>query len=206
MLNRRGSAIGMSLAIILVLACATTSWSGDRAHNNGFFLRLSAGAGAAGTELSHEGIDAEISGASGDVNFAIGGIVSPNLALHGTIYGWSMADPDLEIGSLSGEVDATITMSAIGVGLTYYVMPANIYFSGTVGGGRLVLDAPGSSFDGESDMGVAVDLTIGKEWWVGDSWGLGIAGTLGFHSVPDEFVDENWSGTNFGLRFSATLN
>lgn len=49
---------------------------------------------------------------------------------------------------------------------------------------------------------------------MGNSWGLGIAGDVNFHSVPGDLVvrppgqndDENWSGVSFGLLLSATLN
>lgn len=58
----------------------------------------------------------------------------------------------------------------------------------------------------ESNSGLALDFTVGKEWWVGGNWGLGLAGCFGYHSIPDGGVDANWSGTSFGLRFSATMN
>jgi len=44
----------------------------------------------------------KLSGEAGDSNFAIGGIVSPNLALHAILYGWLVQDPDSRI--LSGLV------------------------------------------------------------------------------------------------------
>jgi hypothetical protein len=73
-----------------------------------------------------------------------------------------------------------------------------------VGIGSLTLEADDE--DLESDNGVVIDLTIGKEWWVGRNWGLGVAGSLGLHSIPDPDVDENWSGPSFAVRFSATMN
>jgi hypothetical protein len=60
---------------------------------------------------------------------------------------------------------------------------------------------------GGTDLGFALDLTLGKEWWVGGSWGLGVAGAFGFHSVPQsEDSDLRWEGFDLALRFSATLN
>jgi hypothetical protein len=38
----------------------------------------------------------KLSGEAGDLNFAIGGIVSPNLALHAMLYGWLVQDLDVE--------------------------------------------------------------------------------------------------------------
>jgi hypothetical protein len=177
-----------------------------RAHDGGFFLRLSAGVGTASTSADDPDFgEWEISGVSGDVNFAIGGIVSPNLALHGTLWGWSTTDPDVELdGDDAGTLNGDLSVSAIGAGLTYYFMPSNLYLSGSLGLASMSIDTDLGDFG--SDTGLAVDITLGKEWWVGRSWGLGIAGALGLHSVGAEDIEENWSGASFGLRFSATMN
>lgn len=193
----------VALAVFAFLL-SPAAWAGDRDHLSGFFLRLSAGVGAASTEIEAMDTKVKFSGPSGDLNFAIGAIVAPNLALHGTLFGWSMTNPDAEIGDVEGELDGDLTLGAVGVGLTYYLMPANVYLSGSVGIGSLNLEADDE--DLESDNGMVIDLTIGKEWWVGRNWGLGVAGSLGLHSIPDPDVDENWSGPSFAVRFSATMN
>jgi len=56
---------------------------------------------------------------------------------------------------------------------------------------------------------LALDATVGKEWWVGDSWGLGFAGDFTYLSAPDKDLygsSDNWGVTGFGIRFSATFN
>jgi len=58
----------------------------------------------------------------------------------------------------------------------------------------------------ETDNGFALDLGIGKEWWVGKSWGLGFNGGYSYHSVPEHGMSENWSGSGYAIRFSATYN
>jgi hypothetical protein len=126
--------------------------------------------------------------------------VARNLALHGTLWGWSVSDADITLGELSGSTDESLGLNAVGGGVTFYAMPANIYFSGSLGLAWLSTD------DASSGTGVALDVTIGKEWWVGNSWGLGLAAAVGFHSIPEEDADESWSGGSLGLRFSATLN
>jgi hypothetical protein len=63
--------------------------------------------------------------------------------------------------------------------------------------------------DGKTKSGFAFDATLGKEWWVGDAWGLGLNGDVTYFSSKDDTilgVDETWSGPSFGLRFSATFN
>lgn len=198
-----------SLLVIVALALVVpaTAWSSGAARRHDqFFLRLSAGFGGASSDARDNFGDRwEFSGLTGDVNFAIGGIVGRNLALHGTLWGWSIGDPDLEINSDSAELNGSLTMSAIGIGVTYYFMPTNLYLSGSLGLGQLELDVPGVGA-ADTDMGLVLDATLGKEWWVSANWALGLAGALGVHSIPEDGFDDNWSGVSVGLRFSATFN
>ena len=192
------------VALIVMIGCPETSWGQDKDHEGGFFLRLSAGGGPAATEFDDGVSTIEFSGSSGDVNLAIGGIVSPNLALHATVFGWLVEDPDLKISGLGGQVQGDLDLSALGVGVTYYFMPINFYVSSSVGIGSLTIE--GGGIAGETGSGPVFDLSVGKEWWVSSRWGLGLAVALGYHSVPEQGVDENWSGISFAVRFSATLN
>jgi len=194
----------MFLFLFGVTARPCAAGGSPRSHDGGFFLRLSAGGGSAETKLEPGGSsagDVKLSGFAGDYNFAVGGIVAENLALHGTFFGWSISDPDVDLfGAMGTFKNSTLTMGGLGGGITYYVMPANVYLSPSIGFGILSLD------DSETDPGFALDATIGKEWWVGQSWGLGLAGSFGYHSIPDSEVNSSWKGPSFGLRFSATLN
>ena len=116
-----------------------------------------------------------------------------------------MADPDAKLSGVDGQFHGSITMSGVGGGLTWWVMPANFYFSGTLGVGLLSVE-PDVGSSASTDTGFAAQVSLGKEWWVGDSWGLGVAGGFTYHNVPDGDVEENWSGTSFSIRFSATYN
>jgi hypothetical protein len=207
----RAHGIVRALAWVPIVAAvlATTAQAGARDHDGGFFLRLSAGGGPARTEFNEGTESMELSGFGFDFNMAIGGMVAQNLALHGTLGGWTVSNPDAEgatflVGPFSGEFEGDVTMSMFGGGLTYYFMPINIYVSGSVGAATLSSDSPAG--EGETDMGPAFDLTVGKEWWVGNKWGLGLAVAFGYHSLPEKDSSENWSGTSFTVRFSATLN
>jgi hypothetical protein len=210
----RIGAVGVIAALGVVSLVATAQAVNlPREHDRGFFLRMSAGLGSARTSwdvpANGGAYEWEASGIAGDANFAIGAIVAPNLALHGTLLGWTVSEPDLEIGGLEFNTnDVTLSLSGFGAGLTYYVHPANVYFSGSICAASLTLEYEdeGVTVSAESDTGVAFDLTVGKEWWVGARWGLGIAGDLGLHSIPVADADDNMTGMNFGVRFSATFN
>jgi len=50
-------------------------------------------------------------------------------------------------------------------------------------------------------------LALGKEWWVSDHWGLGVAGHISFSSNQDPVASNNTLTTwAFGAAFSATYN
>lgn len=200
-----------ALAAVVSALAASPTLAGEPRVHDGFFLRLSAGVASARAEISDATGRLEVSGAAGDLNLAVGGMVGSNFALHGTLWGWSASDPDGELtlsgfGSSSGQFNGTLTMGAIGVGGTYYFMPSNFYLSYSVGIGSLNGDG---ELDGKTKPGLAFDATLGKEWWVGDDWGLGFAGDVMYFNSKDDTIvgiDENWSGPSFGLRFSATFN
>jgi hypothetical protein len=192
------------VSLIVLTLPATEAFAGARDHEGGFFLRLSAGAGYAQTEFG-DPATMKYFGSCGDFNFAVGGIVLRNFAVHGSLLVWPILDPTVEAGGDSEKLSGSLTLSAVGVGITYYIMPINIYISPSAGIGRLTLELGGST--GDTEMGPIFDFTLGKEWWVGGSWGLGVAGTVGYHSVPEsENIDVNWEGYSIGVRFSATLN
>lgn len=203
----------LGTAMVLLVASGTLSQvlaGGDKDHSGGFFLRLSAGGGSAETKVEGAGGFFKFSGGGADFNIAIGAMISPNLAIHGTFFGWFVSGPDLEFSLLDStgtvSTDGDVNMSVVGGGLTYYIMPANIYLSGSIGVSGLSFDGDIESFSEGVGSGFAIDTTIGKEWWVGNSWGLGAAGFFGYHSIKDDFLDLNWKGPSFGLRFTATMN
>jgi len=178
--------------------------AGQPRTHDGLFLRLSGGVSFANTSIeANNGDEFDIGDMGGHGNFAIGGTIGNNLILHGTLFGWDISDVDVEIDDQEVNTDADVSLGAVGGGLTYYFEPSNIYISGSLGIGQLSFDNTNIE---DSDTGLAADFLVGKEWWVGNSWGLGIAGDMNFHSMPQDGVNDNWDGVSFGVLFSATLN
>src|SRR5262245_11325516 len=195
-MKRPGKGKACVLALALVSICAGLAWAGPRDHEDGILLRLSGGVGHLDTDAGNQ----DLSGVTGDINFALGGIVSPNFALHATLLEWSVTDPDLEIGDVKSQLSGHMSMTGVAAGMTYYFMPKNVYLSPSVGIGRLDL------IDRHTDLGLVTDITLAKEWWTGGNWGLGIAGAAGYRSFHDDEVGRSWSGATFTLRFTSTLN
>lgn len=103
----------------------------------------------------------------------------------------------------------------LGVGLTYYIMPANVFLSGTVGVGRFALTKPTDDQDDderiETNPGLSLHAKIGKEWWVSDNWGLGLAAGYGWLGAKrDESGDGDFNGEyashKFYVLFNTTFN
>lgn len=196
--------LGLFISAAWLAAWPASAAAQGRDHEEGFFLRLSGGFGSARTEVTDGGSTTSYSGPAADGNFAIGGIVAPNLALHGTLFGWGIANPDVETGLGSFQADGDLSLGAFGGGVTYWFMPVNLYLSGSIGAGKL--DYSEGNVTSRSSYGFIADLTLGKEWWVGENWGLGVALGLTMHSIPDDDTEDNWSGGSVALRFSATMN
>jgi hypothetical protein len=209
-MSRRSLLVAALLAFALLSIQAPSALAGGqpRTHDR-FFLRLAAGPGWFSNTIESAGDRTKFSSVAGDADIAVGAMVRPNLALHGTFFGWAAMDPDLEVTFLgitdSGTVNGFAAMNAVGGGLTYYFMPTNVYVSGSAGFGTFIFD-PDNGSRSETDNGFAFTVTAGKEWWVGNSWGLGVAGGYIYSSLPEQGVTENWSGNAFHVRFSATFN
>jgi hypothetical protein len=58
-----------------------------------------------------------------------------------------------------------------------------------------------------SEVGFGVDLDLGKEWWIDDNWGIGLALRLSLSAVPasEDIARDAMFGSGFvALLFSAT--
>ena len=148
----------------------------------------------------------------------IGGFITPNLALHGTVYNTQMFNPNVEDEQMSfewGETDASISAGGLGAGLTYYFMPTNVYISATAGFAFMQIELKNGSLTRteDSDTGVGGSLVIGKEWFVSERWSLGLGAQFDVASIPTsndatciDSCEENVTSVSGGLVFSATLN
>lgn len=175
-----------------------------REHEGGIFIRLSTGIAGSSTSIEEAGEKTEFTEGGGTHNLAIGGMTWQNVALHATAFGWVVRDPRIEVNGVDqGRFNGSAGLNALGGGVTWYIMPVNIYISGSAGFGWLSVT---QNYTRSTAVGIAFDLTVGKEWWVSDRWGLGVAVGANGHSIPVEGIDGNWEGGSIGVRFSATFN
>ena len=192
-------------------------------QHDGFMLRLAVGFGGAGATLDPKedaatrdllGFDLKYDFSGGAFVFSldIGGAPTDNLIIHARMSDFAMIGPKVEIAGDSGELDGSLASHLLGIGLTYYFMPVNLYLTAVIGAGWLTLD-PDTDDDEDSratDMGVGFEFDVGKEWWVSDNWGLGLAGRFSLSSGTTENentdIKSDFAMLGFGLLFSATYN
>jgi hypothetical protein len=207
--------------LLFTVAPAQESAQGDRAHD-GFFLSISPGVAFGRSEADLTGAPGSwdnitYRGPGGIIDLKIGGAVAENLILSADFIGRNVPGPDLETVGGTTELDEDVVLSdgTIGLGLTYYIMPANVFFSGTVGAGRFVLVNPTDDGDDdervETNPGLSLHAKVGKEWWVSPNWGLGAAlgyGFLGAERDEDSESDFNgeYSSHKFYVLFNTTFN
>ena len=165
----------------------------------GFYIRPDLGFGY---QTSSEA-GTNVYGLAASIGIAIGGALSENSILAGHLFGSSVSNPSVSGPGVSGTArDTSLIMSGIGVQYTQYFMPSNVYLSTTLALTRMRSSTPSGDFD--SDAGIGGRVGVGKEWWVGDHWGLGMVGHISFSTNKD--VGNTLTTWAFGVAFSATYN
>ena len=188
---------------------------GVQAHD-GFMLRLTFGLGSGNLTQSFddEGIlgteEIELSGLSGTFSLDIGGAPIENLVIHGRLASMAIVGPTVTLdGQEVGEADEDATVGAylFAPAVTYYFMPVNVYVTGAIGFSWFVIRNQDADASSSSDGGVGLNIDAGKEWWVGDQWGLGVAGRFWYSHVTEEdgglSTDLDFIG--WGILFSVTF-
>jgi hypothetical protein len=189
----------------------------DGIHEHyGFFLRMMFGAGyAESVEKDVMGSDLKFYGATVPFRFQLGGSFAKNLIAYGEFGFASQTNPEMEwMGQSMSSSDITVSVGDLGLGITYYLMPVNIYFSlsGLYSSVQLKYNNTKSESDIEFEFFNGINVMVGKEWWVGNQWALGIA-FYGYYSdmnvqtsiggINNDYFIRNFS---FGALISATFN
>jgi len=194
------------LVVAALVAAATLAAAPARAQvhtHDGFFLRMDLGVGGMASRADVGPSEVEFSGGAGEFSIAVGGAVAENLILAGHLWGASTEDPAVKVdGHDIGDANGTLSLSGLGLNVTYYLMPANVYFSVTPSLTTLSLESRGRTYD--TDRGFGLHLAVGKEWWVSDNWGLGLNGQVAVSGNED--AGDTWTTAWVGIAFSATFN
>jgi hypothetical protein len=177
------------------------------AHRHlGFFIRLDLGAGYLGSSASQGGLDSSISGFAVPFGVAVGGAVMENFILGGDVWAIAALSPSMNVNGITGTAsDSSMGLSGLGLNLTCCFMPANVYVSFTPSMVMATLTV--SRISADTQVGFGGKVGVGKEWWVGDHGGLGLAGQFFFGFSQDEGPNPpTWTTFGGTLAFSATCN
>lgn len=175
--------------------------------HDGVFLRGQLGFGYFRAVASEGGDEVVVSGAGPAIELAGGFAVQPGLIIQGTFLYDVTYSPDVEFNGQPQSVEGSAGMVGIGAGLTYYMMPNNMFFSGTLAMTQLVSEDPDTGEIDGTEWGPGIALQAGKEWFVAPKVGLGVAArfALGSQKV-DPDIDVSYTTTTFSLLLSATYN
>lgn len=152
---------------------------------------------------------AVIEGPAALVQFALGTMVSEALAINMDLV--VAHSPAADHGVLE---DTLFTALHLGAGVTYWLMPANVYLAASLGAARSSVEGNPVRIDVEvpqsdaSRVGLGLHLAAGKQWWVSRRVGLGatlsLLGSVASNPIGGEDSDRLLAG--FALSFSATLH
>jgi hypothetical protein len=186
---------------------APESLPGFHAHD-GFYLRMHAGFGTSRTS----GGGLEISGPTGTFSVAMGGSVTEQLVVFGEIFDEVDTSPTVKrdgVKQSAAGTSVTHTILGYGVGAAYYVMPLNLYLSGTAAVGNASIDFTtlAGKVSVATKTGFIGRVSAGKEWWVSPNWGLGVALNLTAGWMADkDAAGTRLTSTAASVAFSATFN
>jgi hypothetical protein len=181
----------------------------------GLFIRLDAGPAFIYASEPYQGSSRSLDGAALDLGFSIGGAVGENNFLAAHLSFVDAFDPGFSNG-VDHPLEATpFYLLGFGPEFTHYFMPSNLYLSGAVLLTRASMSNYNGAYGGDvvntwnTQVGLGLRFAVGKEWWVGDHWSLGVALHYAISWNQDEgaILDSSTMTTNaVTLNFSATTH
>jgi hypothetical protein len=203
----------LSGTIVLLLCCCPSAGASAQfgisssqfgkggGRKNGVLARVALGTSYVKASEGSAGGRFSISGPGISGAFATGMFLFKNLAMHAEMYGDILLDSSLEIGGEQATAKGSFSAFGFGGGATYYLMPLNLYLSQTLG--AAVAELSSGTGSGGTDLGFAAHTLIGKEWFLGDDWGLGAGARFVIMLLPDE---QRLTALGGGLLASLSFN
>jgi len=145
-----------------------------------------------------------MSGGAGTFGFAMGGALWENNILAFRFWDVVVNGPAYTVGGTSGTASGTLAL--VGFGPEYSVYSDDNYYVSFSPSVTRMSTVSGSSST-QTNWGIGGRAALGKEWWVSDHWGLGVAGHLSMSLNEDTGSNPpTWASFAVTLAFSATYN
>jgi hypothetical protein len=175
----------------------------------GFFLRLDGALGyASSLASSPAGTEQSVSGFAIPFGVAAGWAVVENFVLAGELWGVVAPSPKVTThGQTVSRNDSHLVLGGVGLNLTYYFVPNNIYL--TVTPSAVMVGVTESGTLSRTQVGFGTKVAFGKEWWVADHWGLGVSAQFFFGLTDERGYDADlptWKTFGGGIGITTTYN
>ena len=133
----------------------------------------------------------EFSGTGVGIDIKLGGALQENLILTFDILSKAIQSPEVKVNGISAATSNDFSLGEVtyGGGLTYYLMPSDVFLSTTLGAGTFVISNSQSNTTTRSDYGFSMQLKVGKHWWISNKWGISLSGAYGTTSAKDSGHD-----------------
>jgi hypothetical protein len=183
---------------------------GRRLHD-GFYLRMSIGAGFMSSEWKTEdaGVsNMNISGGGVALDLLVGGSPTPGLAIGGGLLLNTASNPELEPGTgPKRELDGGLGAAQIGVFVDGFFDPSGgFHLGGMLGIASYVVTPDDEDRDEKIEQtGGGAAIWVGYDAWVGDQWSIGGLLRLTAQSTTDDRAgsDQQASAATVSLLFTA---
>lgn len=150
------------------------------------------------------------SGTGAEFDLRMGTSISPHFILYGHIMSKAIVGPEIRpVGGSKPQRSDQVALyeTMMGAGILHYWKPRNIFAAVSLGLGNFeIIDSrPNTAYGSiKSKYGPSVQLKLGKEWWVSDSWAIGIS--TGYSSTFVNNRVNNFTEQLSSNRFSISLN
>jgi len=171
---------------------------------SGFWLRANIGYSPLAVMKSND--DDEITGGAGAVVLSLGKFINEQFVVYGEIIGDVITGPDLKSGGMtySGDEDLTASMTGVGVGIGYYLIPNSVFAGISLSLATLTIEHQGLGWEGATNPGIGVGFQIGKDFQISRKVMLGVAGHGFLATMKDADGGPQWTSTALGITASFT--
>jgi hypothetical protein len=158
-------------------------------RHDGFYLRMSIGAGYMHDSARYDTISLPVTNASSDVKYGggavafdilVGGTPAAGLVFGGGIVGAVAPNPKAKERDVSYPSDVDLNLVMIAGFFDWYPNPRQgFHLQGLAGIAAVsTTDSNGNATTDRTPAGIGLGIGIGHEWWIGNQWSIGVLGRL----------------------------
>ena len=199
-----------------VVALYAGSADAQTRQQTGFMAQAGLGVGFLLMNQSTNGIQLDVSGATGAGYLALGWNVVPSLAVHATFWSGLAISPSASVrvgsgsASVSSSSNTSLSQNAVGVGASYTLPSLDLRFSGSLGIGLLSASSSRGSATAtvSADPGFSFVLGASKHWALSPDWGIGVMANFVLQTNAETVLGTSSGITTLGaaVMFSAAYH